>query len=347
MLKSVSSITNAVGALNYRGTWDAFYNTPTITSGAGTKGDYYQVSVAGTTTIDGLSNWGIGDIIAFNGTTWQRIEGGADGNFVQLTSTSTTTLNGTTIPASKTLVVSTDVGSSVQAYDAGLTSIAGLTTAANKMIYTTAADTYAVADLTAAGRAILDDADNVAQRTTLGLGTMATQAANSVSITGGSIEGTTVGATTASSGRFSSIANTALTSGRLVYSTTNGAQTDSASLTYDGSRLVANKTRNSQFALMMAFVQSMIDVGGSGGCASGGPNMTFKSVTVNSSAKAMFASSSTGTPAGYKSFESDEGYFVTLIIDCGNNFGVTMDTTIPSFRSRVYIRDDWSVNTLI
>ena len=56
-----------------------------------------------------------------------------------------------------------------QPLDAGLTSIAGLTTAADKMIYTTAADVYAVADLTAAGRAILDDADAAARRVTLGL----------------------------------------------------------------------------------------------------------------------------------------------------------------------------------
>jgi len=61
------------------------------------------------------------------------------------------------------------IGTNVQAYDAGLASIAGLTTAADRMIYTTGADTYAVATLTAAGRAILDDADAAAQRTTLGL----------------------------------------------------------------------------------------------------------------------------------------------------------------------------------
>ena len=80
---------------------------------------------------------------------------------------------------------------SYQTSDAGLTSIAGLTTAADKMIYTTAADTYAVTTLTTAGRALLDDVDAAAQRTTLGLGSLATQASDSVSITGGSITGVT------------------------------------------------------------------------------------------------------------------------------------------------------------
>jgi hypothetical protein len=66
-----------------------------------------------------------------------------------------------------------EIGTNVQAYDAGLLSIAGLTTLADRSIYTTASDTYAVYTLTAAGRAILDDADASAQRTTLGLGTAA------------------------------------------------------------------------------------------------------------------------------------------------------------------------------
>ena len=73
---------------------------------------------------------------------------------------------------------------SYQTSDAGLTSIAGLTTAADKMIYTTAADTYAVADLTSAGRALLDDADAAAQRTTLGLGTAATSDASAFEAAG-------------------------------------------------------------------------------------------------------------------------------------------------------------------
>jgi hypothetical protein len=77
MLKTVSSITNAIGALNYKGTWNASTNSPTLASGVGTKGDYYVVSVAGNTTIDGTSAWGVGDWIAFNGSVWQKVEGGS------------------------------------------------------------------------------------------------------------------------------------------------------------------------------------------------------------------------------------------------------------------------------
>lgn len=79
------------------------------------------------------------------------------------------------------------IGTNVQAYDATLQSLAALGTAADKYAYTTGVDTWAEGDITAAGRAILDDADAAAQRTTLGLGTIATQAANNVAITGGTM----------------------------------------------------------------------------------------------------------------------------------------------------------------
>ena len=81
------------------------------------------------------------------------------------------------------------IGTDVQAYDAELAAIAGLTSAADKGIQFTGSGTAAVFDLTTAGKALLDDADASTQRTTLGLGTIATQNANSVALTGGTITG--------------------------------------------------------------------------------------------------------------------------------------------------------------
>jgi len=63
------------GAMSYQGTWNANTNSPTLVSGTGTKGYFYKVSVAGSTTIDTISQWNVGDLIAFNGTTWDKIDG--------------------------------------------------------------------------------------------------------------------------------------------------------------------------------------------------------------------------------------------------------------------------------
>lgn len=64
-----------LGALNYQTAWNAATNTPALASGVGTKGFYYKVSVAGSTAIDGNSQWNVGDLIAFNGTTWDKYDG--------------------------------------------------------------------------------------------------------------------------------------------------------------------------------------------------------------------------------------------------------------------------------
>ena len=62
--------------LTYRGAWNALLNSPTLTSGVGTAGDYYIVSVAGTTNLDGVNDWQVGDWAIFEGATnmWQKID---------------------------------------------------------------------------------------------------------------------------------------------------------------------------------------------------------------------------------------------------------------------------------
>jgi hypothetical protein len=116
-----SQITALSGFVNYEGTWNASTNTPTLVSSVGTKGDYYVISVTGSTNLNGITTWTQGDWAIFNGTAWEKVD-------------------------------NTDL----------VTSVAGRTGAV----------TLTTADIG-------------------GLGTIATQAASNVTITGGSITGIT------------------------------------------------------------------------------------------------------------------------------------------------------------
>jgi predicted heme/steroid binding protein len=72
--KLQGQVNGLMGGLQYQGTWNAATNTPTITSGVGVDGHFYIVSVAGTTTIDGITDWQVGDWIVFHDTAWQKVD---------------------------------------------------------------------------------------------------------------------------------------------------------------------------------------------------------------------------------------------------------------------------------
>lgn len=64
-----------IGGLTYLGVWDASANSPFLTSSVGgASGDYYVVSVAGTTNLNGINDWEVGDWALFNGSAWQKID---------------------------------------------------------------------------------------------------------------------------------------------------------------------------------------------------------------------------------------------------------------------------------
>ena len=69
-----TSWASVAGGLSYQGTWNASTNTPTLASSTGTNGYYYIVSTAGSTNLNGITDWQIGDWLLFNGSAWQKID---------------------------------------------------------------------------------------------------------------------------------------------------------------------------------------------------------------------------------------------------------------------------------
>lgn len=154
MLKVAGGGGGTVG-LTYKGTWDASTNSPSLSSGVGTNGDYYVVNVAGSTNLDGITDWQIGDWAIFNGSVWQKID----------QSNTVTSVNGET--GAVVLGVANIAGAvpnTVNILTAGLATGGGALTGNV---------TITVNDIPAA---------NVT-----GLGTMALQNAFNVSITGGNV----------------------------------------------------------------------------------------------------------------------------------------------------------------
>lgn len=101
------NIASLTGGVTYKGTWNASTNTPTLTSSVGTNGFLYNVSVAGSTNLNGISTWNIGDQAIYNGTAWEK-------------------LPGTAISATAPMAYNATTGAVSLAYGNGLSNVSGL-----------------------------------------------------------------------------------------------------------------------------------------------------------------------------------------------------------------------------
>lgn len=72
--KLQNQINAVLGGATYQGVWNASTDSPSLASGVGTKGFYYVVSVDGSTNLDGITDWKVGDWAIFNGTTWDKVD---------------------------------------------------------------------------------------------------------------------------------------------------------------------------------------------------------------------------------------------------------------------------------
>ena len=188
MLKVVSAFSNLIGALNYKGTWNANTNTPTLTSSVGTKGDYYVVNVAGNTNLNGITDWQVNDWAIFNGSVWEKID-----NTDLVTSvngqTGAVVLDAADVNAvADTATITAGIGLSG---GGTLVSNATIDLANTTVTPATYGNAAAVAVFTVDAQGRLTSASNaaiaIANSQVSGLGTMSTQDASNVAITGGTI----------------------------------------------------------------------------------------------------------------------------------------------------------------
>lgn len=61
-------------SLEYKGTWNANTNSPDLPASTPEQGWVYIVSVAGNTSLGGITDWAVGDWAIYNGATWQKVD---------------------------------------------------------------------------------------------------------------------------------------------------------------------------------------------------------------------------------------------------------------------------------
>jgi hypothetical protein len=157
------------------------------------------------------------------------------------------------------------IGTDVQAQNARLQDIASNLSGASGAVEKTGANTFGVYTVTAAGKAILDDADASAQRTTLGLGSIATQAASAIAITGGTVDGAAIGGVTPAAGAFTTLSATGAASFTSTFTGGDNTGTFTAALGAGATAAAATKTVNVGTGAVDGASTTAVTIGATGG----------------------------------------------------------------------------------
>lgn len=201
------------GTLAYQGGWDASTNTPTLTSSVGTNGYYYVVTTAGTTNLNGITDWQVGDWAIFNGSIWQKIDqtntvssvnGYTGAVTLSYTDVGAPSTSGTNATGTWAIDISGNAATATSATTA--TNVAG--GAANKIVYNTGAGVTSFIDAPVTAGHYLKWNGSAFEWNVAGTGTV-----TSVDVSGGTTGLTTSGGPVTTSGTITLAGTLATTNG--------------------------------------------------------------------------------------------------------------------------------------